>query len=305
MKRFFFLPVSLWVLLHSVHFAAERESVTFCAYNVKNYLGLERFVNGVRTPDQPKPEKEIAAVIKFILEIKPDAIGLSEIGQEKDVLDLQRRLKEAGLDLPNFEYAHGGDLTRRLCLLTRLPIVARNSQKNLKYQIGDLTFPVQRGFLDATLRLRTGLDVRFVGAHLKSKRDIPEADQSLMRRNEARLLRAHLDKLIAADPEEKIVVYGDFNEHRNEAAIADIIGEPRPPGGLFELHLRDSRKETWTHFWQVADTYSRLDYVFFTRTLNKYMNRPGSHIYDSPDYYDGSDHRPLVAKIWLTQKKDD
>ncbi len=302
MKRFLFYPAALWVLLLSTLSSAERESVTFCAYNIKNYLGMERSLKGTRTPDVPKPEKEIAAVLKFITDIKPDALGVSEIGQEKDLLDLQRRLKEAGLDLPNFEYSHGGDASRRLGLLTRLPIIARNSQRDLKYQIGDLTFPVQRGFLDATLRLRPGLDVRFVGVHLKSKRAIPEADESLMRRNEARLLRAHLDKLIDANPEEKIVIYGDFNEHRNEAAIADIIGEPKPPGGLFELHLRDSRKETWTHYWQLADVYSRLDYVFFTRTLSKYMDRPGSHIYDTPDYYDGSDHRALVAKIRLTQK---
>jgi endonuclease/exonuclease/phosphatase family metal-dependent hydrolase len=302
MKRFLFALTALGALVASALPAAERESVTFCAYNLKNYLGMERFVNGARAPDVPKPEKEIAAVIRIITAIKPDALGVSEIGQEKDLRDLQRRLKDAGLDLPNFEYCHGGDPTRRLGLLTRLPIVTRDSQTELKYQIGDLSFPVQRGFLDATLRLRPGLDVRFIGVHLKSKRPVPEADESLMRRNEAHLLRMHLDKRIAASPEGKIVVYGDFNEHRHEAPIVDIVGEPRPPGGLFEMHLRDSRKETWTHYWKDADVYSRFDYIFFTRTLSKYMDRRGSSICDVPDYYDGSDHRPVVAKIWLTQK---
>lgn len=302
MKRFLFLTPALWVLLLSLVGAADRASVTFCGYNLKNYLGMERFVNGARQPDIPKPEKEIAAVVKFIVDIKPDALGVSEIGQEKDLQDLQRRLKQAGLDLPNVEYCHGGDPTRRLGLLTRLPIVSRQSQKELKYQIGDLSFPVQRGFLDATLRLREGLEVRFIGVHLKSKRPIPEADESLMRRNEAHLLRLHLDKIIGANPAEKIVVYGDFNEHRHEAPIVDIVGEAKPPAGLFELHLRDSRKETWTHYWKDADVYSRFDYIFFSRTLSKYVDRRGSAIYDVPDYYDGSDHRPVVAKIWLTEK---
>ncbi len=303
MKRFFFVRAALFaLLLPAALTGAERESVTFCAYNLKNYLGMERFVNGARVPDTPKPEKEIAAVVKLITHLKPDALGISEIGQESDLRHLQRRLQDAGLSLPNLEYCHGGDPTRRLALLTRLPIVARNSRTALKYQIGDLSFPVQRGFLDATLRLRTGLDVRFVGVHLKSKRPVPEADESLMRRNEARLLRAHLDGLIAANPDEKIIVYGDFNEHRHEPAMVDIVGEPRPPGGLFEMHLRDSRQETWTHYWKDADVYSRFDYIFFTRTLNKYMDRRGSSICDAPDYYDGSDHRPTVAKIWLTQR---
>jgi hypothetical protein len=74
MKRFLFLLAPLWALLLSALAAADRESVTFCAYNLKNYLGMERFVKGARVPDIPKPEKEIAAVVKFITDIKPDAL---------------------------------------------------------------------------------------------------------------------------------------------------------------------------------------------------------------------------------------
>lgn len=302
MRRLFYSLLSFWGFISCTPGASGQEQITFCAYNLKNYLSMERFVKGARTPDVPKPEQEIAAVVKFLCEIKPDVLGVSEIGQEKDLKDLQKRLKEAGVDLPNTEYCHGGDPSRRLGLLTRLPITARNSQTDLRYMIGDQTFPVQRGFLDATVRLKDGLDVRFVGVHLKSKRSVPEADESLMRRNEAHLLRGHLDKLITTKPEEKIIIYGDFNENRNEAPIAEIVGQPATPGGLFELHLRDSRKEKWTHYWKDADVYSRLDYIFFTRTLSKHMDRNDSFIYDVPDYYDGSDHRPLVAKIRLTVK---
>ena len=168
--------------------------------------------------------------------------------------------------------------------------------------MGDSVWQVQRGFLDVTLRLRDGLDVRFMGVHLKSKRAIPDADESLMRRNEAHLLRMHLDQVFAGDQAAKIFLYGDFNEHRHESPIVDVIGPTPAPTSLFELHLRDSRKETWTHYWKDADVYSRLDYMFFSRPLSRYVDRRGSFIYDTPDYYDGSDHRPLVARIYLTQK---
>jgi len=299
MKRFLFIPAALWVLLLSVLPAADRDSITFCAYNLQNYLRMERFVKGAREPDQPKPEKQIVAALKFLTEIKPDALGVCEIGDEADLRDLQRRLKEAGLDLPNFEYCHGGDPNRRLALLTRLPIIARNSQTDLKYQIGDQVFPVQRGFLDATLELRPGLELRCVGVHLKSKRPVPDADESIMRRNEAHLLRKHLDEIITKDPGAKVLLYGDFNEHRHEAPIIEITGTPSTPGGLYELHLRDERDETWTHYWKDADVYSRFDYFFFTKTLAKYMDRKGSHIFDTPDYYDGSDHRPIICHIHL------
>lgn len=299
MKRFFLVPWALWALLFTALPAADRESITFCAYNLENYLGMERFVKGAREPDQPKPEKQIAAVVKFLTTIKPDALGICEIGQEADVRDLQRRLKIAGLDLPNFEYCHGGDPNRRLALLTRLPIVARHSQTDLKYQIGDQVFPVQRGFLDATLELRPGLEVRCVGVHLKSKRPVPDADENIMRRNEAHLLRLHLDKIVATDASSKVLLYGDFNEHRHEAPMTEITGIPSSPGGLYELHLRDERKETWTHYWKDADVYSRFDYFFFTKTMTKFIDRKNSQIFDTPDFHNGSDHRPVVCKIWL------
>jgi endonuclease/exonuclease/phosphatase family metal-dependent hydrolase len=299
MKRFLFLVIALPSC--AAILAADRESITVCSYNLENYLSMERYVKGGDglTPDQPKPEKQIAAVVRFIADIKPDVLGVCEIGQEQDLLDLKARLKTAGIDLPNYEYCHGGDPTRRLGLLTRLPIISRQSVRDLKYKIGDTVWPVQRGFLDVTLRLREGLDVRFIGVHLKSKRPIPDADESVMRRNEAHLLRLHLDEILKADPSAKCFLYGDFNEHRHEGPIVEIIGQTPEPTSLLELHLRDNRKETWTHYWKDADVYSRLDYMFFSRALTRYMNRTGSFIYDTPDYYDGSDHRPLVGKIYL------
>ena len=298
MKRFLFALASAFASLTFTG-AAERESITFCSYNLKNYLSMERFVKGGLLPDQPKPEKEIAAIVRFISDIKPDALGVCEIGKESDLLDLQKRLKQAGVDLPNFEYCHGGDPTRRLGLLTRFPIVTRNSVTDLKYRIGEEVFPVQRGFLDVTLRLREGLDLRCVGVHLKSKRPVPEADESLMRRNEAHVLRQHLDSIFQSDPAVKMLLYGDFNEHRHEGPILEIMGAAPQPTSLLELHLRDERKQTWTHYWKDADVYSRLDYFFVSRALTRYLDRRDSSIYDVPEFYDGSDHRPIIARIYL------
>ena len=99
MKRFFFAFIAL---LSFAARAAERDSITVCSYNLKNYLSMERFVKGGKAPDQPKPEKEIVAVVKFLADIKPDVLGVSEIGQESDLLDLQKRLKAANVDLPNY-----------------------------------------------------------------------------------------------------------------------------------------------------------------------------------------------------------
>jgi endonuclease/exonuclease/phosphatase family metal-dependent hydrolase len=304
MKRFLFL-LAVTVALGGASLRSQDENgqVTFCSYNLKNYLKMERFVGGKRTEGIGKPEKEIAAVLKFIMAIKPDVLGLCEIGTEDDIKDLQARLKAEGLDLEHFEAAHGGDPTRRLGLLSRFPIIARNSQTELKYQIGDQMFAVNRGFLDATVQVKKGFDLRCVGVHLKSKREVPEADQKLMRRNEAHLLRRHTESILKADPETKLVLYGDFNEDKAEAPIVEIEGVSGMELSMHRINVKDSRGETWTHFWEMQDLYSRFDYFFVSRPFESYVDKRKSYIYDPPNYYDGSDHRPIVLKIDLVKDK--
>jgi endonuclease/exonuclease/phosphatase family metal-dependent hydrolase len=302
MKRFLFV-LGLAVALGGSLLCAQDENgqVTFCSYNLKNYLRMERFVGGKRTEGVGKSEREIAAVVKFITDIRPDVLGVCEIGAADELRDLQARLKAAGLDLPELEAAHGGDPTRRLGLLSRFPIVARGSQTALRYQIGDQIFPVQRGFLDATVRVRKGFELRCVGVHLKSKREVPDADQKLMRRNEAHLLRQHTESILKQAPDTKLLLYGDFNEDKAEAAIVEIEGVPGMELSMHRINVKDSRGEAWTHYWEFQDMYSRFDYFFVSRPLEPYVDKRASHIYDVPSFYSGSDHRPIVMKIDLVK----
>lgn len=276
---------------------AEAGSFTFCAYNVRNWLKMERFENGRRKAVTGKPEGEKGRVVATLADIRPDVLGLCEVGDDQDVTDIRGRLREAGLDLPHMETCHGGDVTRRLVLLSRFPVVARASETDLRYRVGGTTLPVQRGILDATVEIRTGFRVRFLGVHLKSMREVPEADQALMRKHEARLLREHMDSIMSADMKVKMLCYGDFNEHRNGAAIATVMGGRSSPAYMAELTLADKNGQVWTHFWDAADTYSRLDYVFCSRSLRPLIDMRGSRIHLDPDFDKASDHRPLVLTI--------
>lgn len=290
--------------------AAEQERLTFCSYNLKNWLTMDRFDQQTykTLPSTPKPEDERQRVVKILAAIKPDILGVCEIGNADDLADLQKRLKATGIDLPHTELAHGGDETRRLAILSRLPIKLRNSQTDLKYQLGAQTLPFQRGILHVTIPITPTFDLHCVGVHLKSKREITEADQAQMRRNEARLLRKHLDSIFTQEPGARILAYGDFNEHRNEPAISDIIGSPRTSDtAMQDVWLKDKDGEVWTHFWDAADTYSRLDYCFASRLLRPHLDYRGCYIYSARDFDKASDHRPLVLKISPEPilKKDD
>lgn len=278
-------------------FSQESEEFVFCSYNLKNWLSMERYLGGAAEEIAPKPIEEKKRLIEMLADIHPDVLGVCEVGTDEDVADLQKRLKSAGVNLPHVERAHGGDSTRSLALLSRFPISARKSQVDLKYQIGDQTFPMQRGILDATVDLSATLHVRFLGVHLKSKRAIPEADEAMMRRNEAHLLRSHIDGVFRQDAEVKLLCYGDFNEHRNEPAISEIIGSRSSASYMTDLPLHDADGLVWTHFWDSADVYSRLDFLFASRSLRPMIDLRKARIYTARDFDKASDHRPLVITI--------
>lgn len=277
------------------------KGITFVAYNVENYLLMPRHVDGEPVPDAPKPEASIRHLLRIIAAAEPDILGVCEIGRDQ-VPDLQRRLAEVGLDLPHAEVAGGGDVVRELALLSRWPIVASDSRRDLTYQLDGHVLPMQRGILDATVELPDGSRLRCVGVHFKSKREIPEFDQELMRRHEATLLRRHIDAIFAADPDVRLLVYGDLNDTRNEPAVRAVLGPHQAPTSLRLVDVADDRGQRWTHHWAVADLYSRIDYLMVSRRLWPLVVAEESYIPFDPDFRLASDHRPLVLRLRLDDR---
>jgi endonuclease/exonuclease/phosphatase family metal-dependent hydrolase len=303
-RRTLGFAASLWVLALAPASAQRPEGpFTFCAYNLKNWLFQKPIGAPEDAPAVPKPEKEKGRVIAFLGQISPDVLGVCEIGTEQDLADLRERLKAAGIDLPHLEFNRAADPTRSLALLSKFPITLRNSQPRLAYQMGAGTYFMQRGILDASVAFAPGWEVRFVGVHLKSKRQVAEVDEALMRRNEAHLLRRHLDGIFDRDVEAKVICYGDFNEHRHEPAISAIIGSRASPGYMADLFLRDEHGLVWTHFWDAADVYSRFDYFFVSRPLRPHIDSRKSYIFSAPDFDQASDHRPIVLTLRIPRSK--
>ncbi|GAA5483064.1 endonuclease/exonuclease/phosphatase family protein [Haloferula sargassicola] len=275
---------------------ADPELVRFIAYNLENWLSMDRYVDGQSTQDAPKPEKEKEAAVTLIARHRPDILGVCEIGQKSDLQDLQARLAKAGLDLPNLYHTGGADDTRHLGLLTRFPIASTTPHTDLEYSLEGRKFIMGRGVLDAVVETPNG-PVHFFGAHLKSKREIPEADQEEMRRAEARLLREQVDHVLEADPETPLIVYGDMNETRGNSAVRILQGPRNGPMSLGMAYLRDSVGTTWTHFWSYQDVYSRFDYVLFSHPMTSRFEWDHCKVLDDPEVGDASDHRPLYVEF--------
>lgn len=291
---------------------ADSKDVRFVAWNLKNWLWRESR-SGDTVKNVHKPDDEKTAVIGMLARIRPEILGICEIGNLKDVEEFKARLKSVGLEYPHIEWVDAPDADRHLALLSQFPITARNSANDLTYMIesgpkseeqGQIEMPLWRGILDATVQINEDYELRLVGAHLKSKREVDEADQALMRRNEAHLVREHVEKIYEENPDVNLLVYGDFNDTRNEPPIKAIQGKFGSDRYLRSLMLEDRNGFRWTHHWEFADIYSRIDFIFVSQGLTREINRDRSFIYHRDDWDVASDHRMLVAAIRPVDEDD-
>ena len=272
-----------------------QQAVTFAHYNVENYLEMNRRQDG-RVVFAPKPVGEKNALVRIIKEIHPDILGVAEMGPPDQFEEFKKRLNEAGLEFPFFEYVNAADPDRHLALLSRFEIVERHSEKTLFFDLNGQRQAVERGFLDVTIEVNPSYRLRLVGAHLKSKLAVPSGE-ALLRRNEARLLRQHIDLVLSTDPNVNLLVYGDLNDTRDQPAVQEILGPRRSPNRLNDILLADAQGDRWTYYRQLSDTYDRIDYIMTDQALWPQIDQSQSYVYRSNDWYSASDHRPVVAVI--------
>lgn len=270
--------------------------LVFCHYNLENYGGGDPGEQLPGRRSKPKAEQQIATLIRVIREIDPDVLGVCEMGSPEQFDDFKRRLEVAGLGYSSFEYVQGPDSARHLALLSRYPMVERQSLPEVGYVLNGRPERVRRGFLDVTLKVGDTYRLRLVGAHLKSKLPVPEGE-ALIRRHEARLLREHLEGILRAEPACNLLCYGDFNSLKNEPALQEIQGTRGSPGYLTDLWAKDRWGDRWTHYWRAADLYSRIDYLLVGPGLLPEVLREKSEVYRSVDWEQASDHRPVYTRI--------
>jgi len=228
--------------------------------------------------------------------------------------ELQASLKAEGLDLPNLEHVTGFDTNIHVAVLSKFPIVARRPHTNDNFLLGGKRFSVSRGFVEVDIRVNDHYTFTLLSAHLKSKRQVASADEAEMRLEEAKLLREKVDERLAADPSANLVVLGDFNDTKNSASTKAVIGrgkaklvDTRPaerngdnlpnPNPAWE-----PRNITWTHYYGLEDSYSRIDYILLSPGMAKEWVKDETYILTIPNWAAGSDHRPIVAEFNASDK---
>lgn len=271
--------------------------IRIATYNLENYLPMTRRINGQNRSLAGKPESEKAGVVRMIETVRPDIIGLMEIGDPSQFEDLRRRLRKSGIDLPFTEYLQASDPMRHVALLSRYPIVERHSLGELLLQVNGITLHSPRGILDVTVEPSPGARLRILCVHLKAKLEIAEYDEAGLREAESQYLRKYVREILGCDPETRLVLMGDFNDTKNEKVIRHILGKPDWPDSLTALQATDDRGEYWTEYWAAADVYSRIDYIMVSKKLEREIDSSRSGIARPPFWNQASDHCPVYMTI--------
>ncbi len=289
-----------WVLIFCLQPLAAKE-VVVAYYNLENYLLMPRVLDGRRVENAPKPESEISALLAMLKRIRPDILGIVEIGDRSMLADLQERLSAAGMVFPYAEWVASTEGARHIALLSRFPIVARNSKPDMAFELDGRHQRMARGILDATVEISPSYQLRLVGVHLKSRRAAPAFDEKKFRAREALIVRAHLDSILQADSSVNLLLFGDLNDTKNESPVKDIRGIPGTRSVMRDIPLRDSHGLVWTHFWSEADVYSRIDYLLTSEGLWPEVKLSRSGIGGGREWSRASDHRPLYTTITASE----
>ena len=299
--------LAVWLALAATAGAQVFRVATF---NVENY------VEEAGSSRPLKPEAARARVCESIVALKPDVIALEEMGSTNALMELQGALKKSGLDLPYWDLLAGHDTNAHLALLSRLVIVARHPHTNETYLLGGRRFFVSRGFMETEIRVNANYKFTLIAGHLKSKLPSEIADEEEWREEEALVLRRIVDARLAANPDERLVVLGDFNDTQDSRAIKSILGRGRT--GLFDTRPAErtgpgtgpqatgaptqARRKTWTDFYAKEDSFSRIDYIFLSHGLERDWRSEETYVLNLPDWGTASDHRPLVAGFMAQER---
>jgi endonuclease/exonuclease/phosphatase family metal-dependent hydrolase len=300
MKQCHWLAVFVFALFCSTACAADTFRVA--TYNVENYL------------DQPTESRKVvksdiarAKVRESIRALNPDVIALEEMGAANALLELRASLKAEGLDYPYWEHVQGWDTNIHVAVLSKLPIIARRPHTNDSFLLDGQRFSVRRGFAEVDIQAATNFTFTLIAAHLKSRVPVPEADEAQLRLEEAKVLRGIIDEHFKANPDAKLIVLGDFNNVKSSDSTKEIIGhgkfkltDTRPAerngdNTPNEIPRFEPRAITWTHYYGMEDTYSRIDYILLSPAMARDWVTNETYALTIPNWGVGSDHRPIVA----------
>lgn len=261
--------------------------IRICFWNVKNYMETYRFQDKKRTKG-PKLESEKDALVEILLEIRPDVLGIAEIGGAPNLSEFANILSEAGLNYPYHAVSEESAEHPQLGILSLLPFaeIQKIGNGNFSYLGEDARSP--RGILFATFQYPNDTQWHFGVLHLKSRFGAKKCDPEFRKFRE--LEAEAFVKSLLPFLGKALIICGDFNDE-----IADAAPSLLEKSGLFYLERNKESKNIPTYIWEKENVSYIFDFFMAERKMRD-VAAPSRII---PINKTASDHAPIYIDLDL------
>jgi endonuclease/exonuclease/phosphatase family metal-dependent hydrolase len=284
--------------------AQDQPTLRIAAYNIENAFDV---YDDPYTQDEGTDVKlrwEYEAIAGALKAIDADVVGFEEVENEAVLKALVDEY------LPGMGYDHVAvPLTNdgrgiKLGLVSRLPIISNTSYRwqTLTLPDTDQTWQFARDLFHARLQLPTDDVLNVFVVHLKSKGSRDGDPRSVKwRTSEAIRIRQIIDGLLVNNPNENIVLMGDFNSQPGEPATSALLA-PAPDGSnvLSDAHYLIPMADRTTYPSERFPN-SVIDFILTSPAVSARLIPEGSKVFNDPELTKGSDHYPVVAEFDLSR----
>lgn len=274
---------------------AGADQLVVATYNILNLFDEVDSPYHADETTPAKPREQLERVAATIRELNADVLALQEV-ESRGYL---KRFRDAFLADMGYDYIvhyEGNDLRGiDACLLSRVPVGVVSSHRHAKFSGPDgVQRSMSRDLLTVSLQPagKPPLEVWLV--HLKSNSGGREFSEPV-RLAEAQYLRDQLDRRLAADPDVRIVLTGDFNDQWGSPTMETIVGSG--PTALV-LPLPEAKVRSLITYNKEPHR-SMIDFILCSPAMARQYVAGSYRTVPGEVKTSGSDHNPVTAWFQL------
>lgn len=279
-------------------------NLRIASYNIENAFDV---FDDPYTRDEGTDVKlrwEVEMIADVLKKLDADVVGFQEIENEAV---LKAMVSEY---LPDMGYEYVAvPLTNdsrgiKLGIISRLPVISITSYRwqTLNHPDTDQTWRFARDLFHAKLQTKQGKILNVFVVHLKSKGSRDGDPQSVKwRTSEATRIRQIIGDMIANNPDELVVLMGDYNSKPDEPATMKLLS-PADDGSAVMSDCHSSiPMEDRTTYPSERFPNSVIDFILTSPALTAKLVPGSAAIFNEPELIKGSDHLPVVAEFDMSE----
>jgi len=265
--------------------------LTIATYNTLNLF--DDFDDPYRADEgtRAKPREELEKLAQSIESVNADVIALQEV-ENRDYLERFVQVFLDGLGYDRVVLFEGND-TRGIdvALLSRIPIGPVRSHRHVEFPgPNDSVRRFNRDLLAVTLLPPEAAPIEIWIVHLKSNSGGREFSEPV-RLAEAHKVRELLDDQLAADPQARFLLMGDFNDTWDSPTLETIVGT----GPTALRSAGDQLREAGMLTYNQGQYRSMIDFILCSPAMGEAYVEDSARIIPGSPAQSGSDHNPLSA----------